>query len=59
MIENNKKNNITMNQSDIQNYTSPEVEIMDFQLELFTGSVLGGSMGIDGWDNTDFPDTTL
>lgn len=48
-----------MNQLTMPDYTSPEVEIMDFHLELFTGSVLGGSMGIDGWDNTGFPDASL
>lgn len=48
-----------MNQSNTPNYTSPEVDIMEFQLELFTGSVLGGSMGIDDWGTTSFPDATL
>jgi hypothetical protein len=40
-------------------YTSPELEIFEISLELFTGSVLGGSMGIEDWGDETFPDTTL
>lgn len=40
-------------------YTSPEMEIYELSLELFTGSVLGGSMGIKDWENETFPDATL
>lgn len=51
--------NTTMNQVSTQVYVSPAVEVMHFELELFTGSVLGGSMGIDDWGSTTFPDATL
>ena len=50
-----------MNMEKMQNkeYVSPSVEVMNFNLEMFTGSVLGGSMGIQDWDNEPFPDATL
>lgn len=40
-------------------YISPEFEIYEVQLELFTGSVLGGNVQVEDWENEDFPDATL
>lgn len=49
------KNTYTMHTT----YTSPELEYFEIYLELFTGSVLGGDVGVDDWENEDLPDATL
>lgn len=40
-------------------YTSPEFEFLEISLELFTGSVLGGDVGVQDWENEDLEDATL